>query len=79
MKMIEVLDLMAKGEIEKGTKLKIVNDYNELYEYVYTIYEGKFCFLGENGSNLCDEFRIDEWFLLEEVNLIPLIKQAEEI
>lgn len=71
MKMIEVFDLMAKGEIEKGTKLKIINDYNELYEYVYTIDEGKFCFLGEDGSNLCDEFRFDEGFLLEEVNLIP--------
>lgn len=32
-----------------------------------------------NAKGLYDEFRIDEWFLLEEVNLIPLIKQAEEI
>lgn len=71
MKMIEVFDLMAEGKIKEGTKLKIVNDYNELYEYVCTIDEGKFCFLGEDGSSLCDEFRLDEGFLLEEVELIP--------
>lgn len=71
MKMIDVFNMMAKGEIKKGTKLKIVNNYNELYEYVYTIDEGKFCFLGEDGSSLCDEFRVDEGFLLEEADLIP--------
>lgn len=71
MKMIDVLNLMAEGKIKKGTKLEIVNDYNELYEYVYTIDEGKFCFLGEDGSSLCDEFRVDEGFLLEEAELIP--------
>jgi len=71
MKMIDVLNMMANGEIKKGTKLEIVNDYNELYEYVYTIDEGKFCFLGEDGSSLCDEFRVDEGFLLEEAELIP--------
>ena len=35
MKMIEVLDLMAKGEIKEGTILKFVDSCNEIVSYIY--------------------------------------------
>ena len=68
MKMIEVLDLMAKGEIEEGSILKIVNEYDELYRYEYhKLYLG---FKSVVGDGIEDDFEIDKDFLNIEVELI---------
>lgn len=66
MKMIEVLDLMAKGEIEEGTKL-IVSDCFEEFEYKYLkIYQ---TFLDKYFDELGETFTINKDFLNQEVRL----------
>lgn len=69
MKMIEVLDLMAKGEIEEGSILKIVNEYDELYRYEYhKLFLG---FKSVVGDGIEGDFEIDKDFLNIDVELIP--------
>lgn len=66
MKMIDVLSLMAKGEIEEGTKL-IVFDYFEEFEYKH---RKKYrSFVDEDLEELDERFNIDENFLNREVSL----------
>lgn len=68
MKMIEVLNMMAKGEIKEGSILKIVNEYDELYRYEYhKLYRG---FKSVVGDGIEDDFEIDKYFLNIEVELI---------
>ena len=66
MKMIDALNLLAKGEIEENTKL-IFSDVFEEFEYKYRkIYR---TFVDENLDGLDKEFTLDESFLNREVHL----------
>ena len=66
MKMIDVLSLMAKGEIEAGTKL-IVSDGFQEFEYEYI--KRYLTFVDEDLDELDERFNIDENFLNREVHL----------
>lgn len=71
--MIDVLNMMAKGEIKEGAKLKIGG---EVYSYIdtYTDYSGCCSFVNEEGYTdtfLEDEEMITQSFLNLEVELIP--------
>ena len=70
---IDVLNMMAKGEIKEGAKLKIGG---EVYSYIdtYTDYSGCCSFVNEEGYTdtfLEDEEMITQSFLNLEVELIP--------
>ena len=73
MKMIDVLNMMAKGEIKEGSKLKIGGN---TYSYIdtYTDDDGYCSFVNEEGYSdtfLEDEEMITQHFLNLEVELIP--------
>ena len=72
MKMIEVFDLMAKGEIKEGTKLVIGGN---VYSYIDTYTSDSGCsFVNEEGYSdtfLEEEEMITQPFLNLEVELIP--------
>ena len=72
MKMTEVFDLMAKGEIKEGTKLVIGGN---VYSYIDTYTDDSGCsFVNEEGYSdtfLEDEEKITQPFLNLEVELIP--------
>lgn len=73
MKMIDVLNMMAKGEIKEGSKLKIGGN---TYSYIdtYTDDDGYCSFVNEEGycdTFLEDEEMITQHFLNLEVELIP--------
>ena len=72
MKMIDVLNMMAKGEIKEGSKLKIGGN---TYSYIdtYTDDDGYCSFVNEEGYSdtfLEDEEMITQHFLNLEVKLI---------
>ena len=68
MKMIDVLSLMAKGEIEAGTKLIVSDGFQEFeYEYIKRYLN----FVYEDLDDLDERFNIDENFLNREVRLEP--------
>ena len=72
MKMIDVFDLMAKGEIKEGTKLVIGGN---VYSYIDTYTSDSGCsFVNEEGYTdtfLEDEEMITQSFLNLDVELIP--------
>ncbi|MDZ5589941.1 hypothetical protein [Enterococcus cecorum] len=68
MKMIDVLNMMAKGEIKEGTKL-ITDD--DLDDYVYQYSELYQAFMDRYMNRVEDDFEIDKDFLNLEVKLIP--------
>lgn len=68
MKMIEVLDLMAKGEIKEGTILKFVDSCNETVSYIYD--EEMNAFYDEAQYDLGSEEEIRGPFLNKKVELI---------
>lgn len=72
MKMIDVLNMMAKGEIKEGTKLVIGGN---VYSYIDTYTDDSGCsFVNEEGYSdtfLEDEEKITQPFLNLEVELIP--------
>ena len=69
MKMIDVLIMMANGEIKDGSILKIVNEYDELYRYEYhKLYRG---FKNEVGDRIEEDFLIDKHSLNFNVELMP--------
>lgn len=74
MKMIDVLNMMAKGEIEKDTKLIVSDGFGE-YEYKYKQRKGYRAFYNNfdkiSKLRIDNEFRLDEDFLNLEVKLIP--------
>lgn len=68
MKMIEVFDLMAKGEIKEGTKLITdddLDDYAYRYSEVYQTFMDRYMI-----NRIEDDFLLDEDFLNIEVKLI---------
>lgn len=67
MRMIDVLNMMANGEIKKDTKLIVSDDYRE-FEYKY-LKEYR-TFLDEYLDELNERFDIDEDFLNLEVKLM---------
>ncbi|MCJ0597680.1 hypothetical protein MMJ46_10505 [Enterococcus cecorum] len=76
MKMIDALNLLAKGEIEENTKL-IFSDVFEEFEYKYRkIYR---TFVDENLDELDKQFTLDESFLNREVHLEQPSKQKYRI
>ena len=73
MKMIDVLNMMAKGKIKEGSKLKIGGN---TYSYIdtYTDDDGYCSFVNEEGYSdtfLEDEEMITQHFLNLEVEMIP--------
>lgn len=74
MKMIDVLNMMAKGEIEKDTKLIVSDGFGE-YEYKYKQRKGYRAFYNNfdkiSKLRIENEFRLDKDFLNLEVKLIP--------
>lgn len=69
MKMIDVLNMMAKGEIKEGTVVKIFNNINDKVDYEY---DGNLnAFYDYDGHSLGDEFDINLDFFNKEVELIP--------
>lgn len=66
MKMIDVLSLLAKGEIEENTTLIVSNGVKE-FEYKYR--KDYRNFVGEDLDELDERFYIDENFLNLEVRL----------
>lgn len=72
MKMIDVLNMMVKGEIKEGTKLVIGGN---VYSYIDTYTDDSGCsFVNEEGYSdtfLEDEEMITQPFLNLEVELIP--------
>lgn len=74
MKMIDVLNMMAKGKIEKDTKLIVSDGFGE-YEYKYKQRKGYRAFYNNfdkiSKVRIDNEFRLDEDFLNLEVELIP--------
>lgn len=68
MKMIDVLNMMAEGEIKEGTKL-IVSDGFQEFEYEYI--KRYLTFVDEDLDELDERFNIEENFLNREVEMIP--------
>lgn len=68
MKMIDVLNMMAKGEIKEETKL-IASTVLDDYEYRYST--GYRRFFNKYFNEIEDDFSLDEDFLNLEVELIP--------
>lgn len=68
MKMIDVLNLMAKGEIKEETKLIVSAD---LVDYEYRYSKGYNAFFNKHSNRIEDDFFLDEDFLNIEVELIP--------
>lgn len=68
MKMIDVLNMMAKGEIKAKSMLLVESEEGETFEYVY--YERYHVFRGQCCSTLEDDFGIDKDFLNFEAKLI---------
>lgn len=68
MKMIDVLNMMAKGEIKEETKL-IASTVLDDYEYRYST--GYRRFFNKYFNEIEDDFSLDEDFLNLEVKLIP--------
>lgn len=69
MKMIDVLNMMAKGEIKEGTILKFVDSCNETVSYIYD--EEMNAFYDELQYDLGSEGEICGTFLNKKVELIP--------
>lgn len=75
MKMIDVLNMMAKGEIKEGTKL-ITDD--DLDDYAYRYSEVYQTFMDRYMNRIEDDFFLDEGFLNTEVELIePIPKEYQ--
>lgn len=74
MKMIDVLNMVAEGKIEKDTKLIVSDGFGE-YEYKYKQQKGYRAFYNNfdkiSKMRIDNEFRLDEDFLNLEVKLIP--------
>ena len=63
MNMIDVLNMMAKGEIKEGTRL-ITDDYEYRYSEVYQTFMDSYMI-----NRIEDDFFLDEDFLNIEVKL----------
>ena len=72
MKMIDVLNMMAKGEIKEGTKLVIVTPKGREYEYEYAIdiFDGHWSFVDDYDRSISYMFDITVDTLQYEVRLI---------
>ena len=71
MKMIDVLNLIAKGEIKDQTTLKIHDPVNTLYTYTFNGKYKSFYSNTEYSRELGNYFKINDNFLNREVELIP--------
>ena len=71
MKMIDVLNLMAEGKIEDGTKLEIYDPVNTFYTYTFNGKYKSFYSNTEYSMELGNYFKINDNFLNYEVELIP--------
>ena len=69
MKMIEVLNMMAEGNLKEGTILKFVDSCNEIVSYIYD--EEMNAFYDEAQYDLGSEGEICGPFLNKKVELIP--------
>lgn len=69
MKMIDVLNMMAEGNLKEGTILKFVDSCNEIVSYIYD--EEMNAFYDEAQYDLGSEGEICGPFLNKKVELIP--------
>lgn len=69
MKMIDVFGLIAKGEIESGAKLKVIDIFEDEYEYEYI--KDIRVFLDEEYDDFSKRFDMNTSFLNLDVELIP--------
>ena len=67
--MIDVLDLLAEGEIEYGTKLIVIDEKDERNEFIYDDYNNGM-FIGDDGVNINVYYFLDYEFLNYEVELL---------
>ena len=70
MRMIEVLNMMAEGEIKNGTKLIVIDGRDERNEFIYDDYNNGI-FIDDDGVDLNVYYFLDYEFLNYEVELIP--------
>lgn len=71
MKMIDVLQKLANGEIKDQTTLKIHDPVNTLYTYTFNGKYKSFYSNTEYSRELGNYFKINDNFLNREVELIP--------
>lgn len=69
MKMIDVLDLQAEGEIEFGTKLIVYDEKDEINKFEYTDYNNG-AFIDDDGVDMDAYYSLDYNFLNYEVELL---------
>lgn len=69
MRMIDVLDLQAEGEIEFGTKLIVYDEKDERNEFIYDDYNNGM-FIDDDGVNINVYYFLDYEFLNYEVELL---------
>lgn len=71
MRMIDVLYLLAEGEIEYGTKLIVIDEKDERNEFIYDDYNnGIFIFIDDDGVDMNAYYFLDYKFLNYEVELL---------
>ena len=70
MKMIDILNMMAEGKIEKSTKLIVSTDLKD-YKYEYRYSKEYHEFFDKHLNRIEDDFFLDKDFLNMEVELIP--------
>lgn len=69
MKMIDVLCKLAKGEIEFGTKLKVIDENDEINIFKY-VNVGNGMFVDDDGININIYYALDYEFLNYEAELL---------
>ena len=69
MKMIDVLNMMAKGEIKDQTTLDVYDHTGDIYTYTFD--EEFKAFYDEYDNEMAGDFEISNKFLNYEVDLIP--------
>lgn len=69
MRMIDVLDLQAEDEIEFGTKLKVIDENDEINIFKY-VNVGNGMFIDDDGININIYYALDYEFLNYEAELL---------
>ena len=69
MRLIDVLDLLAEGEIEYGTKLIVIDGRDERNEFIYDDYNNGI-FIDDDGVGINVYYFLGYEFLNYEVELL---------
>lgn len=71
MKMIDVLNMIAKDEIKEGTKLEIHDPIHILYTFTFNEKSKAFYSNTKYSEELSNYFELNDKFLNYEVDLMP--------